>query len=83
MKANELPINSFLQAHSVQFVIPVFQRNYVWTTKVCEEKIDNLPQTILSKAFKGELVEQLESDGDARELLEEIKKLKLNDKKKK
>jgi len=51
--------------------------------KLLKEKIDNLPQTILSKAFKGELVEQLESDGDARELLEEIKKLKLKDKKKK
>lgn len=43
--------------------------------QLLKEKIDNLPQTILSKAFKGELVEQLESDGDARELLEEIKKL--------
>ena len=51
--------------------------------KLLKEKIDNLPQTILSKAFKGELVEQLESDGDARELLEEIKKLKLETTKKK
>lgn len=39
-------------------------------------KIDSLPQAILAKAFKGELVEQLDSDGDAKELLEEIKKLK-------
>lgn len=50
--------------------------------KLLKEKIDNLPQTILSKSFKGELVEQLEGDGDARELLEEIKKMKLNQKKK-
>ena len=28
MKANELPINNFLQAPDVQFVIPVYQRNY-------------------------------------------------------
>jgi len=41
-----------------------------------KQKIDILPQAILHKAFKGELVPQLESDGDARELLEEIKKLK-------
>lgn len=40
-------------------------------------KIDNLPQAILHKAFKGELTEQLESDGDARELLKEIEALKL------
>jgi len=34
--------------------------------------IEQLPQAILNKAFKGELVPQLESDGDARELLKEI-----------
>ncbi|MDO5978989.1 restriction endonuclease subunit S [Flavivirga spongiicola] len=40
------------------------------------KKIDYLPQAILQKAFKGELVEQLPTDGDAKGLLEEIKKLK-------
>ncbi|WP_445713256.1 restriction endonuclease subunit S [Flavobacterium sp.] len=39
-------------------------------------KIENLPQAILHKAFKGELTEQLDSDGDARELLTEIEGLK-------
>lgn len=39
-------------------------------------KIEDLPQAILHKAFKGELVPQLESDGDARELLREIEGLK-------
>lgn len=39
-------------------------------------KIDNLPQALLHKAFKGELTEQLDSDGDARELLKEIEALK-------
>lgn len=39
-------------------------------------KIDSLPQAILAKAFKGELVEQLDTDGDAKELLEEIVRLK-------
>jgi type I restriction enzyme S subunit len=41
-----------------------------------KEKIQHLPQAILAKAFRGELVEQLPTDGDARELLEEIKKMK-------
>lgn len=40
------------------------------------QKIEDLTPTILAKAFRGELVEQLDTDGDARELLEEIKKLK-------
>lgn len=39
-------------------------------------KIDTLPQAILHKAFKGELTKQLDSDGDARELLREIEMLR-------
>ncbi len=39
-------------------------------------KIDNLPQAILHKAFKGELVPQLPTDGDAKDLLDEILALK-------
>lgn len=35
-----------------------------------------LAQALLAKAFRGELVEQLPSDGDARELVEEICKAK-------
>ena len=41
-----------------------------------KEKIDSLPQAILAKAFKGELVPQLPTDGDAKDLLAEIQKLK-------
>jgi type I restriction enzyme S subunit len=41
-----------------------------------KEKIDTLPQALLHKAFKGELTEQLESDGNARELLQQIQELK-------
>lgn len=44
--------------------------------QLVKEKIDNLPQALLHKAFKGELTEQLESDGDARELLLQIQELK-------
>jgi type I restriction enzyme S subunit len=39
-------------------------------------KIESLPQAILHKAFKGELTEQLDSDGDARELLASIQSLR-------
>ncbi|HCE53832.1 MAG TPA: hypothetical protein DER05_02070 [Lutibacter sp.] len=44
--------------------------------KSLKEKIDNLPQSLLHKAFKGELSEQLDGDGDARVLLKEIETLK-------
>jgi restriction endonuclease S subunit len=41
-----------------------------------KEKINTLPQVILHKAFKGELVAQLPTDGDSKDLLAEIMKLK-------
>jgi type I restriction enzyme S subunit len=44
--------------------------------EVLKAKIEVLPQAILAKAFRGELVEQLETDGDARKLLKEIKAMK-------
>ncbi len=36
-------------------------------------KIEQLPQALLAKAFRGELVEQLPEDGDAQELLEALR----------
>jgi uncharacterized protein with ParB-like and HNH nuclease domain len=42
MKANELQINSFLQAPNVQFVIPVYQRNYDWTNAECTELLHDI-----------------------------------------
>lgn len=42
MKANELPINNFLQAPNVQFVIPVYQRNYDWRMEECKELVDDI-----------------------------------------
>ena len=41
-----------------------------------KQQIDSLPQAILAKAFKGELVAQLPTDGDARDLLKEIATLR-------
>lgn len=45
--------------------------------KALKVQIDNLPQAILAKAFKGELVDQLPTDGDAQDLLNDITKLRL------
>lgn len=41
-----------------------------------KHQFEQLPQAILTKAFSGELVEQLPTDGDAKDLLKEILKLK-------
>jgi uncharacterized protein with ParB-like and HNH nuclease domain len=42
MKANELQINNFLQTPTVQFVIPVYQRNYDWSTQQCGELLRDI-----------------------------------------
>jgi len=42
MKANELQIISFLQAPNVQFVIPVYQRNYDWSNTHCKELLNDI-----------------------------------------
>ncbi|MBT0810162.1 DUF4268 domain-containing protein [Litoribacter ruber] len=42
MKANELQINNFLQAPNVQFVIPVYQRNYDWTNTECRQLFNDI-----------------------------------------
>jgi uncharacterized protein with ParB-like and HNH nuclease domain len=42
MKANELPIINFLQAPNVQFVIPVYQRNYDWSNNECKELLNDI-----------------------------------------
>ncbi len=42
MKANELQINNFLQVPNVQFVIPVYQRNYDWTNTECKELLNDI-----------------------------------------
>lgn len=45
-------------------------------------KIEKLPQALLNKAFRGELVDQLPSDGNAENLLKEIEQFKRSTKKK-
>ena len=36
MKANEENLNRFITTSNIQFVIPVYQRNYDWTIKECK-----------------------------------------------
>lgn len=42
MKASELQISNFLQAPNVQFVIPVYQRNYDWTHGECKQLLNDI-----------------------------------------
>ncbi len=49
MKANELQIINFLQAANVQFVIPVYQRNYDWKNAECNELLHDIIEVETSK----------------------------------
>ncbi|SHK63490.1 Uncharacterized conserved protein, contains ParB-like and HNH nuclease domains [Maribacter aquivivus] len=49
MKANELPIINFLQAPNVQFVIPVYQRNYDWSNNECKELLNDIIAVEIAK----------------------------------
>ena len=42
MKSNELQLNNFLQVPNVQFVIPVQQPNYDWSTAECKELLNDI-----------------------------------------
>ncbi len=42
MKANEVPLNSFLSQTKTQFIIPVYQRNYDWTEDQCRQLFNDI-----------------------------------------
>ncbi|WP_373516994.1 DUF4268 domain-containing protein [Pricia sp.] len=59
MKATELPIINFLQTPNVQYVIPVYQRNYDWTLSECSQllhDIINVEQEDRGTHFIGSIV---------------------------
>ncbi|MEI0604146.1 DUF262 domain-containing HNH endonuclease family protein [Brachyspira alvinipulli] len=42
MKANEENLNRFITTSNIQFVIPVYQRNYDWTIKECKILLNDI-----------------------------------------
>lgn len=42
MKANEIKVEDFLSSNKIQFIIPVYQRNYDWTTSQCKQLLDDI-----------------------------------------
>jgi len=67
---------------SAESILKWFNSNIRKLRFMQDVTLNNLKKTILDKAFKGELVPQLPTDGDAKDLLKEILKLKSEVKKK-
>lgn len=42
MKASEIKVEDFLSSSKTQFVIPVYQRNYDWSTSQCKQLLDDI-----------------------------------------
>ena len=42
MKVNETKVEDFLSSNKTQFVIPVYQRNYDWSTSQCKQLLDDI-----------------------------------------
>jgi uncharacterized protein with ParB-like and HNH nuclease domain len=42
MKADDISIEDFLSANKTRFIIPVYQRNYDWKEKNCQQLLDDI-----------------------------------------
>ncbi len=48
MKGYAKPLHEFIEGHKIQFVIPVYQRNYDWLTDNCDQLFCDLVELIKS-----------------------------------
>jgi uncharacterized protein with ParB-like and HNH nuclease domain len=56
MKATETKIESFLSANKIQFVIPVYQRNYDWTIGQCKQLLDDILEVGYSRTMNAHFI---------------------------
>ncbi len=56
MKANETKVEDFLSSNKTQFVIPVYQRNYDWTTGQCKQLLDDILEVGTSKKMNAHFI---------------------------
>jgi len=56
MKANETKVEDFLSSNKTQFIIPVYQRNYDWTTGQCKQLLDDILEVGFSKKMNAHFI---------------------------
>jgi len=67
MKGNVIQFSDLLSGHNKHFVIPVYQRNYDWSTKQCAQLFDDLISVVnkkQSKHFFGSVVYKPETSSE-------------------
>lgn len=56
MKATETKVEDFLSSNKTQFVIPVYQRNYDWTTGQCKQLLDDIIEVGISRKMNAHFI---------------------------
>ncbi len=56
MKANENRVEDFLSTAKTQFIIPVYQRNYDWSTTQCKQLLDDIIEIGHNKEVKAHFI---------------------------
>ena len=56
MKANETKVEDFLSSNKTQFVIPVYQRNYDWSTGQCKLLLDDILEVGSNKKMNAHFI---------------------------
>lgn len=56
MKANETKVEDFLSSNKTQYVIPVYQRNYDWSTGQCKQLLDDILEVGTSKKMNAHFI---------------------------
>ena len=59
MKANETKVEDFLSSNKTQFIIPVYQRNYDWSTSQCKQLLDDILEVGTSKKMNAHFIGSL------------------------
>ena len=75
MKADDISIEDFLSANKTRFIIPVYQRNYDWKEKNCQQLLDDivgLMDSTRKSHFLGSIVYVTNSDTDSIDLREYV-----------
>jgi uncharacterized protein with ParB-like and HNH nuclease domain len=56
MKANETKFEDFLSSNKTQFVIPVYQRNYDWSTGHCKQLLNDIFEIGINKKMNAHFI---------------------------
>lgn len=49
MKGYAKPLHEFIEGHKIQFVIPVYQRNYDWLIDNCDQLFSDLVKLVMER----------------------------------